>query len=162
MKYKEVNPSNDIKADIEQHRLEIEGMVQGFQRLILDQDHKIEDLKNAREKQLDSIFKDLLTVVDAFEKADSRLNEQYPENVYVAKARKRFATSKKKLLEILNKNGVAEIQFPDGIATLEDCQIEDTVPDDSKFNDTIISIEKAGYRRNGRLLRLAEVIVVKN
>ena len=70
--------------------------------------------------------------------------------------------SKKKLLEILNKNNVNEILFPDGLATLEDFQVEDTEPDSTKPNNTIISIEKAGYRRNGRLLRLAEVIVVKN
>lgn len=162
MKEKEINTCKNIKADIEQSRSEIENIVQGFQRLILNQNHKIEDLENMREKQLDSIFKDLLTVIDAFEKADSRLNEQYAENEDVAKARKRFATSKKMLLEILNKNGVSETQFPDGIATLEDCQIEDTAPDGSKLNNTIISIEKGGYRRNGRLLRLAEVIVVKN
>ena len=115
-----------------------------------------------KEKELDSIFKDLLTVVDAFDKADKRLADQYVENDDVQKARKRFATSKRKLLEILNRNNVNEIQFPDGIATLEDCQVADTEPDATKPNNTIISIEKNGYRRNGRLLRLAEVIVVKN
>lgn len=114
------------------------------------------------EKELDSIFKDLLTVVDAFEKADKRIDELYTENEAAQKARKRFATPKKKLLEILNKNEVHEILFPDGIATLKDCQIEDTEPDATKPDNTIISIEKAGYRRNGRLLRLAEVITVKN
>lgn len=100
--------------------------------------------------------------MDAFDKADRRLEEQYLENEDVQKARRRFSTSKKKLLEILNKNNVNEIMFSDGIATLEDCQIEDTEPDMMKPNNTIISIEKAGYRRNGRLLRLAEVIIVKN
>ena len=154
--------SNNIKADTEFRRSEIENKIQDFQRMILEQRHKIENLENEKEKELDSIFKDLLTVIDAFDKADQRLTEQYPENVDVLKARKRFATSKKKLLEILNKNKVNEIQFSDGIATLEDCQVEDTEPDATKPNNTIVSIEKAGYRRNGRLLRLAEVIVIKN
>ena len=154
--------SNNIKADTEFRRSEIENKIQDFQRMILEQRHKIENLGNEKEKELDSIFKDLLTVIDAFDKADQRLTEQYPENEDVLKARKRFATSKKKLLEILNKNKVNEIQFSDGIATLEDCQVEDTEPDSTKPNNTIVSIEKAGYRRNGRLLRLAEVIVIKN
>lgn len=44
---------------------------------------------------------------------------------------------------------------------MDDCQIVETEPDATKENDTIISIEKAGFRRNGRLLRLADVIVVK-
>lgn len=154
--------SNKIITDIELCRSEIENKIQDFQRIILEQKHKIEDLENERETELDSIFKDLLSVIDAFDKADRRLAEQYSENEDIQKARKRFATSKKKLLEILNKNNVNEILFPDGLATLEDCQVEDTEPDSTKPNNTIISIEKAGYRRNGRLLRLAEVIVVKN
>ena len=154
--------SNKIITDIELCRSEIENKIQDFQRIILEQKHKIEDLENEKETELDSIFKDLLSVIDAFDKADRRLAEQYSENEDFQKARKRFATSKKKLLEILNKNNVNEILFPDGLATLEDCQVEDTEPDSTKPNNTIISIEKAGYRRNGRLLRLAEVIVVKN
>ncbi len=154
--------SNKIITDIELCRSEIENKIQDFQRIILEQKHKIEDLENEKETELDSIFKDLLSVIDAFDKADRRLAEQYSENEDIQKARKRFATSKKKLLEILNKNNVNEILFPDGLVTLEDCQVEDTEPDSTKPNNTIISIEKAGYRRNGRLLRLAEVIVVKN
>lgn len=154
--------SNKITTDIELCRSEIENKIQDFQRIVLEQKHKIEDLENEKETELDSIFKDLLSVIDAFDKADRRLAEQYSENEDIQKARKRFATSKKKLLEILNKNNVNEILFPDDLATLEDCQVEDTEPDSTKPNNTIISIEKAGYRRNGRLLRLAEVIVVKN
>lgn len=154
--------SKVIAADIKQRRIEIESKVQEFQRLILEQDHKIHDLETARERELDTIFQDLLTVVDAFDKADTRLAEQYADSEDVTKARKRFATSKKKLVEILKKNGVDEIQFIDGVAKLEDCQIVDTEPDSSKENDTIVSVEKVGFRRNGRLLRLADVIVVKN
>lgn len=154
--------SNAIAADIKQRRIEIESKIQEFQRLILEQDHKIHDLETARERELDTIFQDLLTVVDAFDKADARLVEQYADSEDVTKARKRFATSKKKLVEILKKNEVEEIQFPNGIANIEDCQIVDTEPDSSNENDTIVSVEKAGFRRKGRLLRLADVIVVKN
>ncbi len=154
--------SNAIATDTKQRRMEIENKVQEFQRLILVQDHKIHDLETARERELDAIFQDLLAVIDAYDKADARLAEQYVDNEDVTKARKRFATSKKKLVEILKKNGVEEIQFPDGVATLKDCQIVETEPDSSKENDTIVSVEKAGFRRNGRLLRLADVIVVKN
>lgn len=148
--------------NLEQRRSEIENTIQQFQRLILEQDHKIEDLENAREKEIDTIFKDLLSVIDAFDKADARLKELYPDNKDISRARTRFATAKNKLGAILENNGVTEIQFNDGMATLADCQVEDTEPDASRPDDTIISIEKAGYRRNGRLLRRAEVIVVKN
>ena len=78
------------------------------------------------------MFKDLLSVVDAYEKAEARLDEQYSDNEAVIKAKKRFSTSKKKLMEILRKNGVSEIQFPDGYAKMDDCQIVETEPDATK------------------------------
>ena len=159
---KENRKLNDTIVDIEQRRSEIESTIQQFQRLILEQNHKIENIKHAREQELDSIFRDLLTVIDAFNKADTRLEELYPECNEVVKARNRFATAKNRLKAILENHGVSEIQFPDGMATLEDCQVEETEPDSSRPDDSIISIEKAGYRRKGRLLRRAEVIIVRN
>lgn len=158
----ETSTHNEIMTDIEQRRSEIEKTIQQFQRLILEQNHKIEDLENAREKELDNIFKELLNVVDSFNKADTRLVERYPDSAEVASARNRFATAKNRLMAILENNGVSEIQFPDGLATIEDCQVEETLPDNSKPDGTILSIEKSGYRRNGRLLRLAEVVTVRN
>ncbi len=148
--------------DIELLHSELESELSKFQRSILEKGHQVETLKNDNENELDTIFKDLISVIDSFDKADSKLAEQFSDDENVEKARKRFATSKKKLMEILTKNGVSEIQFPDGVAVLEDCLIQDAVPDADKPNDTIVSILKAGYRRNGRLLRSAEVVIVKN
>lgn len=154
--------SKEIKKDISMCRSELEEIIQGFQRLILEQDHKLEDLEFTKERELDDLFKDIINVIDAFNKADTKLSKLFPESEEVARARKHFATTKNKLLEILNKNGVTEIEFPDGMATLNDCEIDETEPDASKPDGMIISIEKLGYRRNGRLIRLAKVIVVKN
>lgn len=141
---------------------EIENLVTRFQQQILSQSNEIEELRKVNDQTIDSIFKELLTVLDSFDKADNRLAELYSESEDVAKARKRFATSKRKLLELFKKYEVCEIQFPNGLATIDDCQISDTEPNAEKPNDTIVSIEKKGYRRNGRLLRLAEVVIVKN
>ena len=142
--------------------VEIEEEVTQLNKNRIELEHKIEDMASENEKNLDAIFKDLLSVVDSFNKADSRMAEQYPDNEVAEKVRKRFATAKKKLLEILSKNGVAEIEFPDNLASINDCEIVETEPDLSKPENTIVSIEKAGFRRNGRLLRLAEVVAVKN
>lgn len=142
--------------------VEIEEEVTLLHKKRIEIEHKIEDMASENEKNLDAIFKDLLSVIDAFNKADTRMAEQYPENEVAEKVRKRFATAKRKLLEILSKNGVTEIEFPDGMASINDCEIVETEPDLSKPENTIVAIEKAGFRRNGRLLRLAEVIAVKN
>ena len=101
--------NNCISEKINEYRSEVETMIQGFQRQILEQEHKIEELKNSKERELDTLFKDLLSVVDAYEKAEARLDEQYSDNEAVIKAKKRFSTSKKKLMEILRKNGVSRI-----------------------------------------------------
>lgn len=150
---------------VKKEKLEIKKLIEevgNFQRTILTQRHEIEDIKKTGEEKLDSIFKDLLNVLDTFDKANNRLYELYPDSEDVERASKRFATSRKRLCEILIKNDVIEMTFADGIAVLEDCEIKDTEPDANKADNTIIAIEKSGYRRNGRLLRLAEVIVVKN
>lgn len=133
-----------------------------LKRLSLEQRNIIEKLTIDGEKQLDDLFNELLSVLDSFDKADKRIKDQYPEDETALRARKRFATANKRLQEVLRKHGVEEMTFEDGIATLSDCQIVETVPDLSKEENSIVHIEKPGFRRNGRLLRLAEVIVVKN
>ena len=72
--------NNCISEKINEYRSEVETMIQGFQRQILEQEHKIEELKNSKERELDTLFKDLLSVVDAYEKAEARLDEQYSDN----------------------------------------------------------------------------------
>ncbi len=141
---------------------EIEDEVTRLHKQNLENINSIEEIKSENEKNLDLIFTDLLSVIDAFNKADNRMAEQYPDNEVADKVRKRFMTAKKKLIEILNKNGVVEILFPDGMATLRDCEIKETEPNQDLPDNTIISIEKSGYRRKDRLLRLAEVVTVKN
>ncbi len=141
---------------------EIEAEITALKKLEIEQAHTIEELTVQNVKAIDSFCTELLSVLDAFDKADLRLSEQYTNNEDVNKARKRFLTSRRKLVSILEKYHVQEIEFPEGKATLNDCQIVDTEPDSDKEPDTIISIEKSGYRREGRLLRLAEVVVVKN
>ena len=116
--------SNKIITDIELCRSEIENKIQDFQRIILEQKHKIEDLENEKETELDSIFKDLLSVIDAFDKADRRLAEQYSENEDIQKARRRFATQKKKFLKFWIKIMLNKIYFPDGLETFKDCQVK--------------------------------------
>lgn len=143
-------------------RADLERAIQDLQKRILSQNHQIEETKKNTERDLDELFKDLIAVIDTFDKADKRLNEQFPDCNEVARARKRFATVKRMISEILNRNNVIEIEFPEGKAVLQDCEIDHTETDPSKGNDSIISIEQPGYRRNGRLIRLARVVTVRN
>lgn len=63
---------------------------------------------------------------------------------------------------MLGKFDVREIEFKDGHSVPEQCSVVDTEPDAGRQTGEIISIERQGYTRNGRLLRPAEVVIVKN
>lgn len=44
--------NNCISEKINEYRSEVETMIQGFQRQILEQEHKIEELKNSKKESL--------------------------------------------------------------------------------------------------------------
>ena len=56
----------------------------------------------------------------------------------------------------------AYISFKDNLSNDDLCIVSDTEPDTEHPNGFILSIEKDGYLRHGKLLRRAEVIIVKN
>ena len=62
----------------------------------------------------------------------------------------------------IEKYNVSKITFTDNIANDEECKTIDTEPDNNNPNNYIISIEKTGYKFEEKILRPAEVIVVKN
>jgi len=122
-----------------------------------------EVLSDKSQKEIDSVFREMLTVVDSFDDAEAVIKERGLDRSDDAqRAVTRLLSAKRKLVKILEKNDVTIIEFPDGLANDNDCLITDTVPDKGKRENEIVSIEKNGYYRKGHLLRPAEVIVVKN
>ncbi len=141
---------------------DITGEVIRLKQHIAQQDSTISSTQEQHEKALDDICLRIITAIDSYDKADARLAERYPDDDTVAKARQRFATVRKRLCDLLQQLNVEEITFPDAIANDNDCKVVDTIPDAQQRNGTIVSIDKSGYRRTGRLLRVAEVVIVKN
>lgn len=69
---------------------------------------------------------------------------------------------KKVALSILAKYNVNQIDL-DGKQVNENlCTIVDTEPDSTKEDGLVVSIEKNGYTRGNRLIRRAEVVIVRN
>ena len=69
---------------------------------------------------------------------------------------------KKVALSILAKYNVNQIDL-DGKQVNENlCTIVDTEPDSKKEEGLVVSIEKNGYTRGNRLIRRAEVVIVRN
>ena len=106
-----------------------------------------EQIIKSHEQAMDDVFYDFITVIDTFERSEQIIKEKGYEQIDEAsKSIRRLLNAKKKALAVLEKYSVQQI----------------TEPDPSRNNGDIISIEKVGYTRKGRVIRPAEVIIVKN
>jgi len=109
------------------------------------------------------VFLDILEIIDRFEKAELSIKERnLNTNIESNKSIERLLTAKKKTLSILEKYGITKIAFENNMSIDEYCKIVDVEPDNNLPNNFIISIEKDGYLINQELLRVADVIIVKN
>lgn len=115
------------------------------------------------ERKLDDIGADLIQIMDAFEKAEERIKDRgLDQDESAQKAIKQLLLAKRKTEAIFEKYRITKIEFPDGIADDNYCEITGTVPDSEKSEGAIVSVGKYGYLRDGRLIRRAEVEIVKN
>ena len=122
-----------------------------------------EQIIKSHEQAMDDVFYDFITVIDTFECSEQIIKEKGYEQIDEAsKSIRRLLNAKKKALAVLEKYSVQQITFPDNHIVDELCITVGTEPDPSRNNGDIISIEKVGYTRKGRVIRPAEVIIVKN
>lgn len=125
--------------------------------------NNLEAFEKAQESRIDGIFKEFLSVVDTFDRAEKTIKERgLDQEENAKKAINRLLNAKKKALSVLEKFDVKKIEFEDGHSIPELCSVADTEPDPDKKSGDIISIEREGYTRKGKLLRAAEVVIVKN
>ena len=123
----------------------------------------IEENQRKKEQLLDEVFLDAISVLDAFSREEKVIEDHdWNQSEDSQKAIKRLLNAKKKLNTMLEKYDVKKIVFDDGMSDDDLCSVTDTEPDADKPNGFILSIEKDGYTRNGRLLRRSEVVIVKN
>lgn len=112
---------------------------------------------------LDEALCEFLTVLDTFERAEQYIEEhELDKDEDGSKAIKRLLNAKKKAMFVLDKYNVKKMVFENNMSVPDWCSITDTEPDSSRQNGEIVSIEKNGYLRDDRLLRSAEVIIIKN
>ena len=68
----------------------------------------------------------------------------------------------KNFLQVLESYGVRKIEFPNGEFDAAKGKIVGTVTDNEKPEGSVASIKRDGFYRKEKLLRPAEVLVVKN
>jgi len=142
-----------------------------IQKLLLVNNLKeIKRLKNSVEKcklentdQFMDFILGIIEVIDTYEIAEELIVERELNKDENSKfIINRFKSVKKMLLRLLKKNGVTRLEFPENSLLIGFCKVIDTEPDPNLPNDTIIEIVKNGYIHGKKLIREAEVIIVKN
>ena len=129
----------------------------------LNQKNTIEESSLDHERQIDALVSDVITIIDAFEKAEVKVKEMgLTEDENAQKAIKRMLQPKKMALSVLAKYNVTRIELDGKPMNADTCIVVDTEPDADKEEGTVLSIEKNGYQRGNRLIRRAEVIIVRN
>lgn len=142
---------------------QIETEITKIKKENLQQRNDIEELTLGKERQLDALINDVIQIIDAFEKAEGKVKDTgLCEEESAQKAVKRMLQPKKLAMSILSKYNVSQIDLDGKFADDNICTVVDTEPDLEKEDGFVISIEKNGYMRGDRLIRRAEVIVVRN
>lgn len=141
----------------------IEAEVTQIKKENLQQKNEIEELSLNLERKIDSILGDFIGVIDAYEKAEAKVKElDIDDGEKLQKAIKRMMQPKKVALSVLSKYNVSQIDLLGKTLDEDLCTVVETEPDSEKENDTVTSIEKNGYIRGERLIRRAEVVIVRN
>lgn len=115
------------------------------------------------DRQIDALINDIIQIVDAYEKSETKVKEMgLMDDENAQKGIKRMLQPKKVALSILSKYNVAQIDLDGKLMDENTCTVVDTEPDSEKEDGFVLSVEKNGYVRGERLIRRAEVIVVRN
>lgn len=137
---------------------------------LVDFQKEIIELSSTNRKQTkqfqdaeDHLLLDVVAVMDAFENVFAHLETKEPTFDKTAqRAMNSFRSIYRKLARVLEDKGVAPVEFRDGRAQMEWCQIVETKCAPGQAEGTILAMIKRGYRRGDRVLRPAEVITVAN
>jgi molecular chaperone GrpE (heat shock protein) len=148
-----------MKYKYSQIEIEITHIKKANLRLKNDLEQKSLD----NDRQIDSLINDIIQIVDAYEKSETKIKEMgLMDDENAQKVIKRMLQPKKVALSILFKYNVAQIDLDGKLMDENTCSVVDTEPDSEKEDGFVLSVEKNGYVRGDRLIRRAEVIVVRN
>ena len=125
--------------------------------------NEVESKENEKHDLIKNISLNIIDIIDSCENIDEWVfNNQYNEVDEARKTNSRYKTIQKKLLALLQTQGITKIEFPDNRLIVGLCEVIETEADRSQKNDEIISIIRNGYIRGKELIRPAQIIVVKN
>ena len=135
----------------------------GFQTEIIELNQTLQSERKRSQEQQERLFLELFAVLDACENIFNRMTEK--EETLDKSSRhmlKSFRAVYRKLLRLLEEQGVERIEFPNGKSVIGLCKVLETRPVAEREEGEIIAVVRSGYRSKERVLRPAEVITVRS
>ncbi|MBN2374421.1 nucleotide exchange factor GrpE [bacterium] len=121
-------------------------------------------MQNEHKKWEKELYLEIFEILDTFENILEGMEEKRSEtNGSFDTAIKNLRAIHKKILRLLSRRGIEQIEFPGNKALFGMCKIVETKAVPNMENESIISISRKGYRKkDGAVIRPAEVITVLN
>lgn len=142
---------------------EVESVITKMRQDNITYQNQIAEIELNFERQIDALILEIITIIDSFEKSNAIVEEKgYCTNEDAVKAVKRMKQPLKVAMAVLSKYNVTQMNVLGQIVNDDHCTVVDTEPDSSKEDGYVVAVEKNGYLRGERLIRRAEVIIVRN
>lgn len=119
--------------------------------------------EQSSDNQVGEMCKDFLQVLEAFEWAEDTIHERGLDQSRISTGAIQYMlTAKSKLLEVLEHYGVKKVEFPGDVMDASKAKIVGSEPNEEKEDGAVLRIKRDGFVRKDKLLRKADVILVKN
>ena len=144
---------------------ELEQKIISYLSEIVDLRQESNQLITKQIDQAKQFASDLIALKDALDVKFDNYNEMFEKTsvtTEVENAINNFKSISRKILRIMETYKIQEINFADQKAKLEMCTIVETRPNPNLEDETILFTLKKGYLLEGKVVRKAEVITVKN
>ena len=151
--------SNKIDRLISDQKAELTDNLKTIQQL-----HNLTDkYKVEKQDQFLNLILGIIEVIDTFENAEKAINERnLNTDDNSQRIINRYTGVLNRLNNLLQRNGITKLEFPENRLIIGFCKVIDTEPNSILANDTIIDVVRNGYIHGKELIREAEVIIVKN
>jgi molecular chaperone GrpE (heat shock protein) len=144
-------------------KVQLNGIIVENLKLNKNLKNEIEIKENEKHDFIKDLAINIIDIIDSIENIDEWIIENEFHMIDEAKKiSNRYKTIHKKLIGLLQKQGITKIEFPENRLIVGFCEVLETENDSRKRNDEIVSIIRNGYIRGKELIRAAQLIVVKN
>jgi molecular chaperone GrpE (heat shock protein) len=128
-----------------------------------NQKHQLEKLENEKHDLLIENSIGIIETLDSFDKINEWLVEkELDKNIDSIRTQKRYLNIQNRLFNLLLKYGIKKMEFDNNIDKFGWSEPVETIVDNLRQDNEIVSIVRNGYYRANEVIRPAQVIIIKN